>query len=301
MASSIFQRSWRGSARGSARRVFATAPLAALLLLAPLFYLPATNGQASRAAPFPSMIDDTTCDLEQVDEANSHQLNLVLKSLMDTLFFRLVRVDMRGKCQYDFVRERFLEEGEQALVPSRLFPTAQGGKAGPPGTSGGGGKLFGANSPANTGEEDFQCSGPPGYSGATKLSHLLQNDDRNLGQEAKKPSACSVEPEATVDGAGLNSPSPTTGATANDDDDLDDSDDDDDLDSDEETEGAEEPVPENGRMKKAARPPARPLNYEMSSSERAAAAYYDTKCDDEQSPEYWLDMCKEVAPPTPTG
>ncbi|CAD7947879.1 unnamed protein product [Amoebophrya sp. A25] len=68
----------------------------------------ATSSGSFRAAARP--IEDTTCAVEVVDEANSKQLSLILSALTETLFFRLFKVDMHAKCQYDFKNNRWMDD-----------------------------------------------------------------------------------------------------------------------------------------------------------------------------------------------
>merc|ERR1719158_1694271 len=43
---------------------------------------------------------DVTCNLEEIDKANTEQLHVLLQELSETTYFRLIRVNMEGKCQY---------------------------------------------------------------------------------------------------------------------------------------------------------------------------------------------------------
>ena len=45
-------------------------------------------------------LEDCTCNLEEIDKANTAQLHDILHDLSETTFFRLIHVNMDGKCQY---------------------------------------------------------------------------------------------------------------------------------------------------------------------------------------------------------
>ncbi|CAD7925000.1 unnamed protein product [Amoebophrya sp. A120] len=80
--------------------------------------IPANAQYASTTVAPPSVfrttkmhqIEDTTCAIETVEEANTKQLSLILSELSETLFFRLFKVDMNAKCQYDFEKKKWLDE-----------------------------------------------------------------------------------------------------------------------------------------------------------------------------------------------
>ena len=46
------------------------------------------------------LLQDAQCNMEKVEEANSAQLNALLTEVTETAFFRLISVNMDGKCQY---------------------------------------------------------------------------------------------------------------------------------------------------------------------------------------------------------
>eukprot|EP00392_Amoebophrya_sp_AT5.2_P015182 g15381.t1 len=80
-------------------------------------------------------IEDTTCAVETVEEANTKQLSLILSALSETLFFRLFKVDMQAKCQYDFEKQRWLDDDFLDLGGEAQDSSDIAGGA-PPGSSG---------------------------------------------------------------------------------------------------------------------------------------------------------------------
>ena len=59
---------------------------------------PAWLSRAANHADGP--LQDANCNMETVEAANSAQLHTLLKELSETAFFRLINVNMDGKCQY---------------------------------------------------------------------------------------------------------------------------------------------------------------------------------------------------------
>jgi len=50
--------------------------------------------------PVAGNVDDTTCDVEQVERANEVQLNALLNEVMNTTFFSLFRVSLKEQCRF---------------------------------------------------------------------------------------------------------------------------------------------------------------------------------------------------------
>mmetsp|Transcript_882 Transcript_882/g.1323 ORF Transcript_882/g.1323 Transcript_882/m.1323 type:complete len:254 (-) Transcript_882:19-780(-) len=62
----------------------------------------------SPTSPHPHFgpIDDATCNVEQLEEANDSQLFTILHDLVDTAFFRNFAVDLETKCPLSWDRDR---------------------------------------------------------------------------------------------------------------------------------------------------------------------------------------------------
>jgi hypothetical protein len=58
----------------------------------PIFFLSPNHNAAS------GPIEDATCDVEQIEQANDSQLHVILRELMTTSFFRSFAVDLDQTC-----------------------------------------------------------------------------------------------------------------------------------------------------------------------------------------------------------
>ena len=96
--------------------------------------------------------------METVETANSQQLHALLEELSETAFFRLINVNMDGKCQYFGVPDQ--EDADEPACESRAEPSApplcslgtDGGGSADPFGGGFGGGGFGGGAAAGFGE-----------------------------------------------------------------------------------------------------------------------------------------------------
>ena len=90
-------------------------PLVALCLL--FFAAAASASGASFLDTVSTPLQDISCNMESVQAANDQQLHAVLQELAATPFFRLINVNMDGKCPY--------WGGPEAEEPACASPVAE--------------------------------------------------------------------------------------------------------------------------------------------------------------------------------
>ena len=126
----------------SATSAIALTPLASRAMRLILLALLPTLASASYdvfGASITGPLDETSCNIEVVEEANSDHLHGLLDELTATTFFRLINVNMDGRCPYWGASP---EEDDEPACESKAEDTAV------PlctlGTDGGGDNPFGA-------------------------------------------------------------------------------------------------------------------------------------------------------------